>query len=59
MAKTIGKYIVRLTSEEREYLIELTKKGKVSAKKILHGRILLRADAGEGGENRRDKEIKE
>lgn len=59
MAKTIGKYIVRLTLQEREYLTELTKKGNSSAKKILHGRILLRADAAQGGENRRDKEIKE
>lgn len=58
MAKSIGKYIVRLTPEERAYLLDLTKKGKASAKKILHGRILLRADAGEGGENKKDGEIK-
>ena len=56
--KSIGKHIVRLNPEERKYLIELTKEGKASAKKILYGRILLRADAGEGGENRRDREIK-
>lgn len=59
MAKTIGKYIVRLTPEERGYLLELTKKGKATAKKITYARILLRADAGEGGENRKDQAIKE
>jgi transposase len=59
MVKTIGKYVVRLTAEEREYLIELTKTGKASAKKILHARILLRTDAAQGGENRRDREVKD
>jgi transposase len=59
MVKTIGKYVVRLTAEEREYLIELTKTGKASAKKILHARILLRTDAEHGGENRRDREVKD
>jgi transposase len=59
MAKTIGKYIVRLTPEERGYLIELTKKGKATAKKITYARILLRADVGEEGENRKDQAIKE
>lgn len=59
MAKTIGKYIVRLTPEERGYLIELTKKGKAAAKKITYARILLRADVGEEGENRKDQAIRE
>ncbi|MGZ6523259.1 MAG: helix-turn-helix domain-containing protein [Bacteroidia bacterium] len=59
MVKTIGKYVVRLTAEEREYLIELTKTCKASAKKILHARILLRTDAEQGGENRRDREVKD
>lgn len=59
MVKTVGKYVVRLTAEEREYLVELTKVGKASAKKILHARILLRTDAGERGENRRDREVQD
>ncbi len=59
MIKSTVKYVVRLTAEEREYLIELTKKGKVSAKKITHARILLRADASEAGENLKDESIKD
>lgn len=59
MIKKTVKYIVRLTEEERTYLIELTKKGKVSAKKIAHARILLRADASEAGENLKDESIKD
>lgn len=57
MAKTIGKYVVRLCQEEREYLLSVSSKGRSSAKKIIHARILLRADASDGGENRNDEEI--
>ena len=57
MAKTIGKYIVRLTPEEREYLIGLTKNGKGSAKKLNHARILLLADVSESGQKLKDDEI--
>lgn len=57
MAKTIGKYVVRLSQEEREYLLSVSSKGRSSAKKIIHARILLRADASEGGENCNDEEI--
>lgn len=43
------RYIVRLTDEERGQLTELVSKGKVSAQKIKHANILLKADAnGEG-----------
>jgi transposase len=59
MIKSTVKYVVRLTAEEREYLIELTKKGKVSAKKITHARILLRADVSKAGENLKDEAIKD
>ena len=41
------KYIVKLTLEERENLINLTRTGKRAASKILHARILLEADEGE------------
>jgi transposase len=41
------KYIVKLTKQEREDLTSLTKTGRHSASKILHARILLRADEGE------------
>ncbi len=58
MIKSTVKYVVRLTAEEREYLIELTRKGKVAAKKITHARILLRADVSKAGENLKDESIK-
>ena len=38
------KYIVSLTSEEREYLDKLTTTGKISAYKINHARVFLLAD---------------
>lgn len=41
------KYIVKLTKEERENLLSLTKTGKHSAYKILHARILLESDEGD------------
>lgn len=44
------KYIVSLTSSERNFLEQLTKKGKIAAYKMNHARILLKADiAQEGG----------
>jgi transposase len=39
-------YIVTLTSEEREVLLALTKRGKVAARKLTRAHILLQADAG-------------
>ena len=45
------KYIVSLTVSERKYLEQLTKKGKITAYKMNHARILLKADINqkEGG----------
>ena len=43
------KYIVTLTDEERSELRGLISKGKAAASKLLHARILLKADAAEGG----------
>ena len=39
------KYIVRLTTKEREHLGDLTKKGKTQAYRIKHAHILLAIDA--------------
>lgn len=39
-------YIVDLTNEEREELVELTRKGQASARKLTRARILLKADEG-------------
>jgi|SRR5215510_2558705 len=38
-------YIVRLTDDERQGLLQLTKSGKAAAYKIKHARILLQVDA--------------
>ncbi len=40
------KYVVELSSEEREHLEALISKGKSSAKAILKARILLKSDQG-------------
>ena len=52
------KYIVKLTRDEREYLLSLIKKGKTSAYKLTHARILLEADEN-NGEEKTDAEIAE
>jgi DNA-binding MarR family transcriptional regulator len=38
-------YIVRLTDDERQELVQLTKSGKAAASKIKHAHILLHVDA--------------
>ena len=38
-------YIVRLTDDERQVLVQLTKSGKAAAYKIKHAHILLQVDA--------------
>jgi transposase len=43
------KYRVTLTPEERQSLQELIAAGKASARKLTHARILLKADAADGG----------
>jgi transposase len=43
------KYIVTLTADERRALSDLISAGKASALKLAHARILLKADAAEGG----------
>lgn len=42
------KYRVTLTGEERQALNQIISKGKGAARKLLHARILLKADEGEG-----------
>lgn len=39
------KYVVRLTTEERERIAGLLRSGRAHARKLLYGRILLKADA--------------
>jgi len=53
------KYIVTLTQEERESLHALLSRGKASARKLEHARILLKADSSEGGPGWMDEAIVE
>jgi hypothetical protein len=53
----MAKYIVTLTDEERELLQKMVSSGKGAARKLLHARILLQADAG--GIGRTDDAIAE
>ena len=46
----VKKYIVTLSDAEREQLTALIHSGKHPAQKLLKARILLQADASEGGE---------
>jgi len=43
------KYIVTLTAAERRMLQEMLSRGKAAARKLMHARILLKADAGPDG----------
>jgi transposase len=45
----LKKYIVTLTAEERQDLLALIAAGKAAAQKLAHARILLKADAADGG----------
>lgn len=52
----MDKYIVKLSADERESLLALVSKGKGSARKLTHARILLEADEN-SGEIKTDGEI--
>jgi len=53
------KYKVTLTAEERQQLQELIAAGKAAAQKLTPARILLKADAAEGGPGWPDDRIAE
>ena len=53
----VKKYVVKLSAEEREQLETLIHSGKHPARKLTRARILLKADAGEGGEGWSDSRI--
>lgn len=50
------KYRVTLLAEEREELQRLISRGKAAARKLMHARILLQADAA-GGAGQKDQQI--
>jgi len=43
------KYIVTLTQEEQQMLRQMVSRGKGAARKLMHARILLKADSSDGG----------
>jgi len=51
------KYIVTLTDEERQMLQEMLSRGKAAARKLMHARILLKADAPPAGPGWNDEAI--
>ena len=53
------KYIVTLTGEERRTLQAMLSRGKAAARKLMHARILLKADAADGGPDGNDERIAE
>ena len=53
------KYLVTLTTGEREELNALISAGKAAATKLSHARILLKADQGDGGPAWPDEAIAE
>ena len=53
------KYIVTLTDEERQELQGLIAAGRGAASKLAHARILLKADAADGGPAWPDEQIAE
>src|SRR3981189_291332 len=54
---SVKKYVVRLSSEERERLEALLRKGKNPAQRLLKARILLKADVSEAGAGWSDSRI--
>jgi hypothetical protein len=53
----VKQYVVRLSSEERQQLETLIRKGKGPARRLLKARILLKADVSGAGDGWSDNEI--
>jgi transposase len=53
------KYIVTLTGAERRILQEMLSRGRAAARKLMHARILLKADTGPTGPGWDDQAIAE
>ena len=53
----MAKYMVRLTQEARQHVSTLISTGRAAAAKLLHARILLKADGCEGRRSWTDAEI--
>jgi hypothetical protein len=55
----MSKYSVKLEAEQRGGLEQLISSGQAPARKLMHARILLKADSGERGPNWPDTRISE
>ena len=55
----VKRYVVRLSSIERDRLDAVIQKGKAAARQVLKARILLKADASDAGEGWSDQGIAE
>lgn len=55
----MSKYIVKLDAEQRGGLEQQIRSGQAPARKLMHARILLKADSGEHGPNWSDTHISE
>ena len=53
------KYIVTLSEDERQLLQAMLSRGKAAARKLMHARILLKADANPDGSAWNDDQIAE
>jgi transposase len=53
------KYVVTLTEEERQMLKAMLARGKAAARKLMHARILLKANVASGGPGWNDAAIAE
>jgi len=53
------KYLVTLTTDERDQLTAMIAAGKAAAQKLAHARILLKADQADGGPAWTDERIAE
>ena len=51
------KYVVTLTDDERELLARMVSSGKAAARKLMHARVLLKADVCPGGPGWKDEQI--
>src|SRR3954454_16976301 len=54
-----NRYRGTLTAQEREALGDIISRGKADARKLAHARVLLQADASDGGPDRTDARIAE
>jgi hypothetical protein len=55
--KSVKRYVVRLSYEERDQLEALIRKGKSPAQRLLKARILLKADVSQAGDGWSDSRI--